>query len=151
MRTILRRATFSLAAILALGLSGCVGTGVTTEVRSSYSQQDKFPNGSTTGSFCANFTANGGDGATIGTVQIWLPREQVLTAVQGKLAAMGNIAPPNKIADAWNATKDYYQRLDDAVQGLPEGGSLTDSALIQELTQRREDFTAITDYYFAEC
>jgi len=140
-----------LGVILAAGavstalLAGCSPTTTTAEPGTDPGQTADAPAAS--GDFCSEFEANGGTGATVGPLQTWLVKEDILPDVQGRLDAMGDIEPPAEIADAWTIMKDYYSDLLAATEALPAGGYLTDPSL----TGAPDEYQVVVDYYFATC
>ncbi|MEO8261677.1 MAG: hypothetical protein ABI566_03830 [Pseudolysinimonas sp.] len=98
------------------------------------------------GDFCAEFEANGGTGATIGPLQTWLVKEDLLPDVQGRVDAMGDITPPADIATEWDIMKTYYVDLLAAVEALPAGGHLSGEGI-----KAPEEYQVVTDYFFETC
>lgn len=128
-------------AALAL-LAGCaVPSGPAPQATSDGSADDAA------GDFCSEFEANGGTGATIGPLQTWLAKEDLLPDVQSRVDAMGDISGPGEIASEWDTMRTYYTDLLAAVEELPAGGRLTDPSLVQA----PDEYQAVTDYYFATC
>lgn len=101
--------------------------------------------------FCAEFEANGGTGASIGPVQTWLPKEQLLPDVQSRVDVMADIEPPTEIAAEWAAMKTYYSDLLVAAEGLPEGGTLASVENFDALAEAPQEYEVVTDYVFASC
>jgi hypothetical protein len=101
--------------------------------------------------FCAEFEANGGTGASIGPLQSWVTKEDLLPDVQGRIDVMGDIVPPAEIASEWGLMKAYYTDVLAAVEQLPEGGTLMESGEFAGLGQAPDEYQAVVDYYFAAC
>ena len=93
--------------------------------------------------FCTEFEANGGTGATIGPLQSWVTKEDLLPDVQGRLDAMGDIVPPAEISSEWDVMKTYYTDVLAAVEQLPEGGTLMESGGFAELGQAPDEYEAV--------
>ncbi|GAA3871499.1 hypothetical protein GCM10022381_13240 [Leifsonia kafniensis] len=100
---------------------------------------------------CSTFEEAGGTAATIGLVQIWVPKEDLLPAVSDKLDALGDSTPPAEVADEWNAVKGHYERIRDEAEALPAGGTLMGSDLLQESTTMTDDMEAVAKYISDHC
>jgi hypothetical protein len=105
----------------------------------------------TEGDTCAQVEELGATGASWGPVQAWLPKDDLLADIQGKLEPMADVVPPADAADAWATQKEYLETLQAAAEGLPAGGRLSDPALIAPGDEVTAAQTELTDWWFATC
>lgn len=82
---------------------------------------------------------------------MWEPAGSVSDAQDKRFKAMGDIEPPEEIAEYWNEVKSIHVELKTAVDKLPEDARLTDP----DLTKKANDILGagkdFTEYYFAHC
>lgn len=104
-----------------------------------------------TDAFCEAYDENGGTGATVGPVQLWLPKEDLAADLSSRLTAMGDLEPPAEVSDAWAASKTYYTDLQATVDALPAGGIIDDPAVYASNPEMEESFSTVTDWYFDTC
>jgi hypothetical protein len=100
---------------------------------------------------CSTFDEAGGTGATIGPVQMWVPKEDLLPAVSEKLDALGDSTPPAEIAEEWDSVKGHYESIQEEAEALPAGGTLMGSELLQEATTMTDDMEAVSTYIGDHC
>jgi hypothetical protein len=156
--TITRTAPLLLAGLLVL--AGCGSDDDPSSAAASPSSGSSAPEAGespgsepvTEGDTCAQVTELGATGASWGPVQAWLPKADLLADVEGKLTAMqDDVVPPADAADAWATQKDYLETLQAAAEQLPDGGRLSDPAIIAP----GDDVTAaqqqLTDWWFDTC
>lgn len=74
--------------------------------------------------FCSDLEAAGGNAVDLGTLQVWLPKEQLQPQVEHRLAVYETVTPPEEIADEWSQMRDYYADIVPAVEQLPAGGTV---------------------------
>lgn len=103
------------------------------------------------GTFCDAFEENGGTGATVGPLQLWLPKEDLAADLTSRLTAMGDLEAPAEVSAAWDASKTYFEDLQTTVDALPAGGIVDDPAVYSTSTEMEETFSTFTDWYFDTC
>ncbi len=143
------RAAVTTAAAFTLLLTGC-------STAPSNGEETTTTSG---GDFCSDYEEAGGSGATVGPVQVWLGRDEVLADVRVRLGAMNAVAPPSEVEAEWNAMKSHYENIEaDFEAADPSGPTLTDSEgqpLVGKYADAtstvKSDYEAVTDYYFATC
>ncbi|MGY1752624.1 hypothetical protein [Blastococcus sp. SYSU D01042] len=160
-----RSASFLLAGSLAglLVLAGCgsdddpaaaSASGASSTAESAQESPQEAPEDEpiTEGDTCAQAEELGATGASWGPVQAWLPKADLLAELDGKLAPMqDDVVPPGDHAEAWAAQKGYLEALQAAAEQLPEGGRLSDPALIAPADDVTAAQTELTDWWFATC
>jgi len=75
-------------------------------------------------SFCGDLEAAGGNAVDLGTLQVWLPKEQLLPDAEHRLSIYETVTPPADLADDWAELRDFYAELVPAVEQLPAGGTV---------------------------
>ena len=103
------------------------------------------------GAFCDAYEENGGTGATVGPLQLWLPKEDLAADLTSRLTAMGDLEAPTEVSAAWDASRTYFEDLQTTVDALPAGGVVDDPAVYSTSTEMEETFSTFTDWYFDTC
>ena len=134
----------SAALVLALSLGGC---GVAVRLGPPASPD---PDAATT-QFCADFTAAGGDAATVGPLPLSERKEGLSEEVRSRLAAMGDLEPPSAIAVTWRTWKDYFDDVAAALDSQPDGSMLADDDLIQTGIDLYPQSRLIRNFYLTTC
>jgi hypothetical protein len=148
----------ALAVALAVALVGCSSDGDagddTTTASTSATEpttEEAAEDAPAGGDFCTDYEAAGGTGATVGPLQLWLPKEDLAAEIDGKLSAMGDLEAPAEVAEAWDASRTYYEDLAAAADALPAGGTITDPETYGTSEEMSDTFSQVTDWYFATC
>lgn len=139
-------------AVLIAAVAGCGSDNSESDSSTaSSSQADGHSEAASGDDFCSQFAANGGDATLVGPLAFWEPAGNVSDALDERLKAMGDIEPPEEIAEYWNDVKSFYGELKTAVDKLPEDGRLTDPDLTKKASDVLGDGKDFTEYYFANC
>ncbi|MBI9115947.1 hypothetical protein [Sanguibacter suaedae] len=148
----------ALAVVLAATLVGCSSDGdsgddATTAPASAAepTTEQATEDAPAGGDFCTDFEAAGGSGATVGPLQLWLPKEDLGAEIDGKLGAMGDLEPPAEIVEAWDASRTYYEDISGTVDALPAGGVINDPEVYGTSEEMTDTFSQVTDWYFEIC
>jgi len=100
--------------------------------------------------FCSDIEAAGGSGATMGTLQFWLPKAQLHPQLEQRIAIYESVTPPDDIADDWQAVHDQYVELEAAVAELPADG-LIDNELIVSTNELSDATGRISSAFSEHC
>lgn len=144
--------TGSLAGLLLL--TGCGSDDEPASASGASSSAERAPEEQpvTEGDTCAPVEELGATGASWGPVQAWLPKADLLAELEAKLVPMqDDVVPPGGYVDAWAAQKGYLEQLQAAAEQLPEGGRLSDPALISPADEVTAAQGELTDWWFATC
>lgn len=134
----------SVVLALAVPLSGC---GVAVRLGPPTSPD---PDAATT-QFCADFTAAGGDAATVGPLPLSEPRDRLAVEVRSRLEAMGDLDPPTSIASTWRTWKTYFDDVAVALDSQSDGSTLTDDDLIQAGLDLYPQSQLVRNFYLTTC
>jgi hypothetical protein len=133
---------------LALTLAGCGGSDDSKDTPKASDKAAATKDAG--GDFCGELKSNGATGASFGTVEIYLPKADLVEKADKALAVMGDATPPDDIAAEWKVRKDYLTKFKAAAEKLPEGGKFSDPSVApDDATTAASD--KITDYWFDNC
>lgn len=150
--------------LVVLALAGCAsgtptssGDPAPSSSASAESGAQNDTGGASVPDFCGDFEAAGGNGATVGPVQLWTGREPVLADVGERLTAMNAVEAPVEVQAEWNAMKSYYERIAAAFESTNPDAAVDseEQALVGQFSAENadlvDDYEAVIDYYFATC
>src|SRR5699024_10514052 len=112
-RRIMRSQLCAIAvAVLIAAVAGCGSDNSESDSSTAASSQaDGHCEAASGDDFCSQFDANGGNATLVGPLAFWEPAGNVSDALDERLKAMGDIEPPDEIAEYWNDVKSFYDEL----------------------------------------
>lgn len=143
-----RWGTVAVAAVMAVTPAACGGDESDGDATSSDEPKAAAPQGD---DFCDEFTANGGNGSMVGPIAVWESKESLTQTLDANLSVMGDLTPPDEIAEYWADAKSYYTQLRELADELPAGGTLSDLDVIKRGNDIFDDSSVFTEYFFDHC
>lgn len=134
-----------------LTLVGCSNPSESTARTETAPPAESAPANAPSDDFCGEFVERGGNGATFTMFALWEPRANILNRTTEVLGVMGDIQPPETIANEWAQYKDLVTRVHAAVDALPEDGRLMLNEGVGKENSDDESGDVLTDYYFDTC
>ncbi|MCU1638140.1 MAG: hypothetical protein JWL94_787 [Microbacteriaceae bacterium] len=101
--------------------------------------------------FCADFTTAGGDSSTVGPLGLSLPKERLSAQISERLTRMGDLEPPQPIAESWSKYKAFFADVRLALANQTEGTALEDDDLIQTGLELYVESRIVRNFILINC